>query len=135
MHNKGDLERSKEISKARIQANLLQLSTFNLLDRFDYPTLDIPANLDAELIIYRILRNIEEEISEVKKEMSRGNFGLELFEELADVVVTAENIPYIIGSDSKCGKVMLDAMQRVVEKNNAKTHETHELKNGKIQRK
>lgn len=122
---------SKETSTARLTE-----STFGLLERFDLPTLDITnlADSNTELAIYRLLRNIEEEIAEVKREMSRGNFGSELFEELADVVVTSLNIPYVIGGSLATGHLLMLAIEKVILKNDSKTDKTHGLKNGKIQR-
>jgi len=97
-------------------------STNALHRRFGVPDISSVADLDARI------RMQAEELGELAKATSGGDWD-SISEEAVDVLVIA------IGTVLSLGSSGAPWIQRVVEKNDAKTDQTHEFVGGKIRRK
>jgi NTP pyrophosphatase (non-canonical NTP hydrolase) len=98
----------------------LALSTREFYDRFDY----VPQVESA-------VRNFQEEVAELIEAAGDGTNPDHIAEEAADVFVTAIGVCYASGIDVE---KIIQQLYKVVDKNDAKNHDTHVLENGKIRR-
>ncbi|HLA99584.1 MAG TPA: MazG nucleotide pyrophosphohydrolase domain-containing protein [Anaerolineales bacterium] len=96
-------------------------STFAFYDRFD-----------ATPQVESASRNLLEEVNEFIEAAREGNNRTHIAEEAADVIVTTLGLCQAsrIGIDE-----LIKQIYAVIDKNNAKTHETHVYVDGKIRRK
>jgi NTP pyrophosphatase (non-canonical NTP hydrolase) len=77
------------------------------------------------------INNFQEEVRELIEAARDGGDPAHTAEECADVFVTAIGILYASGIDLER---MIEQVYTVVRKNDAKTHETHVYRDGKIRR-
>ncbi len=98
----------------------LASSTREFYDRFDY----VPQVESA-------VRNFQEEVAELIEAAQDGTNPDHIAEEAADVFVTAIGVCYASGIDVER---LIQQVYTVVDKNDAKNHDTHVLTNGKIRR-
>lgn len=77
------------------------------------------------------IQNFEEEVRELIEASRDGSNQDHIAEEAADVFVTAIGICYAAGVSVER---LVEQVYAVIDKNDAKTHETHVYHNGKIRR-
>jgi NTP pyrophosphatase (non-canonical NTP hydrolase) len=77
------------------------------------------------------IRNLREEVYELIEAAQSGDDKAHIGEEAADVLVTTLGVCFAAGLDIE---QIIKQVYVVIQKNNAKTEETHELANGKIRR-
>jgi NTP pyrophosphatase (non-canonical NTP hydrolase) len=77
------------------------------------------------------IQNFQEEVRELIEAAREGSNPDHIAEETADVFVTAIGICYAAGVSVER---LVEQVYAVIEKNNAKTHETHVFHEGKIRR-
>jgi NTP pyrophosphatase (non-canonical NTP hydrolase) len=77
------------------------------------------------------ITNFQEEVHELIEAARDGSDPAHIAEESADVFVTAIGVCFASGIDVER---MIEQVYRVIAKNDAKTHETHVHKDGKIRR-
>lgn len=95
-------------------------------------TLDFYARFDAPRDGDSAIMNFEEEARELVEAAQAGVDRDHIAEEAADVIVTAVGVCWASGVDLER---MIEQVYAVIDKNAAKTHETHHLLDGKIRRK
>lgn len=77
------------------------------------------------------IRNFQEEVNELIEAANDGTNKDHIAEEAADVFVTAIGVCFATGVDVE---KLVQQMYKVIAKNDAKTHETHVVYDGKIRR-
>jgi NTP pyrophosphatase (non-canonical NTP hydrolase) len=77
------------------------------------------------------VRNFQEEVAELIEAAGEGTNKDHIAEEAADVFVTAIGVCYASGIDVD---KLIEQVYKVIDKNDAKNHDSHVLENGKIRR-
>jgi NTP pyrophosphatase (non-canonical NTP hydrolase) len=95
-------------------------STLAFYDRFGWR----PVTADA-------IRVFQEEVGEVIEAAQDGTNKNHIAEEAADVIVTVIGVCQAVGVDPE---LLIQQLYAVIDKNDAKTHETHVYTDGKIRR-
>jgi N-glycosidase YbiA len=78
------------------------------------------------------IKVFQEEVNELIEAAQLGTDKRHIAEEAADVITTVIGICFASGVE---GDLLIEQVRAVIAKNNAKTHDTHENKDGKIRRK
>lgn len=94
-------------------------------------TLAFYERFDVQPDVAGAIRNFREEADELVEAASTGEDIDHIAEEAADVFVTAIGVCWSRGVDVE---KLIEQVYAVIDKNDAKTHETHVLVNGKITR-
>ncbi len=98
--------------------------------------------MTRKLQIHEALGRIISEIAEVIDNVFNDSEDEQIYEEFADVIVTAVSLAYIFSQDearviysNNREPLISHWMRMVAKKNDRKTNLTHELRDGKIQKK
>jgi len=94
-------------------------------------TLEFYARFGVQMQVGDAVRNFQEEVAELIEAAQAGEDKDHIAEEAADVMVTAIGVCEAAGIDPER---LIAQIYAVIAKNNAKTHETHVVANGKIRR-
>ncbi|MCA0457288.1 MAG: hypothetical protein LCI00_25175 [Chloroflexi bacterium] len=94
-------------------------------------TLDFYARFGWQPLTDDAIRVFEEEVREVTEAAQVGTDKNHIAEEAADVIVTLIGVCQASGVDPE---QLISQIYAVIDKNNAKTHETHVYTDGKIRR-
>jgi NTP pyrophosphatase (non-canonical NTP hydrolase) len=94
-------------------------------------TLDFYARFGVQPKVDETIQNFREEVKELIEAAEVGIDKDHIAEEAADVFVTAIGVCAASGVDVE---KLIEQLYKVIDKNNAKTHETHVYTDGKIRR-
>jgi NTP pyrophosphatase (non-canonical NTP hydrolase) len=95
-------------------------------------TLEFYARFDVTPVVDEAIPIFKEEVDEFIEAARDGSNHDHIAEEAADVFVTVIGLCEAVGVDPE---KLIEQVYMVVAKNDSKTHETHEYRDGKIRRK
>jgi NTP pyrophosphatase (non-canonical NTP hydrolase) len=107
------------------------MTTNDTLRDLTHSTLQFYRRFDVEPEPDSALRNFREEVEEFIEAAQANTDKDHIAEEAADVFVTAIGVCYSCGVDIE---KLIEQTYAVIAKNDAKTHDTHIVRNGKITR-